>query len=311
MCCLHRLCPFQQWGPVAWPAWTRQALTMGVAGQWCLPGLCMVGSKSCSMCGREGGKEKTRKGSVLAVCWGYPVWAELWPVPLWGRGEVLKAGEQPSPGATPWLGAISPVCFGREALARATRLFLAKSVFPWYCQEVPGSPGSLAWSSICDQLPDTWICWCLPHLFRYRWRKTQALGTQPIVCVVWHQDSCCFLRKTHPGLPWHQRASGSWTIPTDHCLLLTSRCSPRLCPDAGPDWPWDAAREEAITGLMISVVATEADFCAVEISRKVQVQQDMKISEYWYVKAWRLPQTGRCCSSHWAVVREAPLLAVF
>lgn len=34
---------------------------------------------------------------------------------------------------------------------------------------------------------------------------------------------------------------------------------------------------------MISVVTTAADFCAVEISRKVQVQQDMKISECWYV----------------------------
>lgn len=56
-----------------------------------------------------------------------------------GRGEVLNAGEQPSPpGAMPWRDTISPVFLGREALARATQLFLAKSGFPWYCQEVPG-----------------------------------------------------------------------------------------------------------------------------------------------------------------------------
>lgn len=119
-------------------------------------------------------------------------------------------------------------------------------------------------------------------------KKKKALGSQPIICVVWHRDSCCFLRKTHPGLPRHQGASGSWTIPTDRCLLLTSRCSPRLCPYAGPDRPRETDREEAITGLMISAVTTDADFCAVEISRKVKVQQNVKISECRYVRAWGL-----------------------
>lgn len=39
---------------------------------------------------------------------------------------------------------------------------------------------------------------------------------------------------------------------------------------------------------MISAVTTEADSRAVKISRKVQLQQNMKISEYWYVEAWGL-----------------------
>lgn len=34
---------------------------------------------------------------------------------------------------------------------------------------------------------------------------------------------------------------------------------------------------------MVSIATTEADFCAMEFSRNVQVQQDMKISECWYV----------------------------
>lgn len=64
---------------------------------------------------------------------------------------------------------------------------------------------------------------------------------------------------------------------------------------------------------MISVVTTEADFCAVEISRKVQVQQDMKISEYWYVRAWGLlfPKQERAAVVTEQHVCEAPLLPVY
>lgn len=63
---------------------------------------------------------------------------------------------------------------------------------------------------------------------------------------------------------------------------------------------------------MISVVTTEANFCAMEISRKVQVQQDMKISECWYAKAWGLlflKQEGAAVLTEQHVC-EAPLLAV-
>lgn len=64
---------------------------------------------------------------------------------------------------------------------------------------------------------------------------------------------------------------------------------------------------------MISTVTTEADFCAMEISRKVQVQQDMKISEYWYVKAWGLlfPKQEDAAVLTEQHVCEAPLLSVY
>lgn len=72
---------------------TRQALTMGVAGQWCPPALCMVGNKSCTMCGREGRKQEPSKSSVLAVCWGCPVWAEL-PSASLLRMEPQEGGQR-------------------------------------------------------------------------------------------------------------------------------------------------------------------------------------------------------------------------
>lgn len=68
----------------------------------CLPGLCMVGSKSCRMCGREGGKSQAKAlslqsagvilpgqscGRCLRTAYGA----------MRGRAEVLDAGEQPSP----------------------------------------------------------------------------------------------------------------------------------------------------------------------------------------------------------------------
>lgn len=123
---------------------SRSLASLGKAGQWCPPGLCMLGSKSYTMCGREGGRSQVKALSLQSagvilpgqncgrcLCTVYGAMRE--------GAEVLSAGKQPSPpGARPWLGTISPVWLGREALARAARPFLAKSVFPWYCQEVPG-----------------------------------------------------------------------------------------------------------------------------------------------------------------------------
>lgn len=51
---------------------------------------------------------------------------------------------------------------------------------------------------------------------------------------------------------------------------------PDVCPGSGPARPSATASKEVITGLMSSVVSTKPYFYAIEVSRRVQMQRNMK-----------------------------------
>lgn len=131
-------CPFQQWGP-------RQ----GRLSPWGwqdsgAPQPCAWWGKNPARCvaGREGSKSQVKALSLQSA--GVVLSGQSCPVPpycAWshkreGRGAECRGA------AFSWCHTLTwyhlPSLLGREAFARATQLFLAKSVFPWYCQEVPG-----------------------------------------------------------------------------------------------------------------------------------------------------------------------------
>lgn len=76
--------------------------------------------------------------------------------------------------------------------------------------------------------------------------------------------------------------------------VIPSSPPPDVCPGSGPDQLSATAIKEVVTGLMRSMVTTKPYFYAIEVSRRVQMQQNMKDVQVFLL--WGLqgsfPQTG-------------------
>lgn len=104
------------------------------------------------------------------------------------------------------------------------------------------------------------------------------------------QLSCLVLQSFWAGLPEHQGASGFWTLRTGHSLLPTSRCLPRLrtrpaecnSHQGGNYWVNELRGDY------------EPYFYAIEVSRRVQMQQNMKDLQVLLLQGLQgsFPQTG-------------------
>lgn len=101
------------------------------------------GEQSHSMCGREGGKKKPSKASVLAFCWGYPVQAELQPVSrysVWSRGREGRGAECRGAAISSWCHALAwyhlPSLLGQRSPCKS---YSAVSGKIWFSLILPGS----------------------------------------------------------------------------------------------------------------------------------------------------------------------------